>query len=256
MHAYMNMNLLLSRQDTRSSSDVPTRPSPMPASSRSPRSSCCCWTVCGRCGVSSPWPWASPRRCCWGWRPRPTRLTTAPSCVTAIRRGQSYNSRQFHLYIRGVSNPPPSLSPLRCALGVKKNTHCLFQALLRPGERDCYSNPLYEPTELAIWPSVHPQSLQLWRGELWWFLSADAHSLALNAGMSNVGSLYCKHVCCVIDFWKFLNSCWRYAKKTLLLIAFWTNDWRNQILNSTIVLYVICRAVWWYFYWYILSNYL
>ncbi|XP_074516719.1 myotubularin-related protein 9 isoform X1 [Sebastes fasciatus] len=52
----------------------------------------------------------------------------------------------------------------RCALGVTENTHCLFQALLRPRERDCYSNPLYEPTELAIWPSVHPQSLQLWRG--------------------------------------------------------------------------------------------
>ncbi|XP_069007954.1 myotubularin-related protein 9 isoform X2 [Embiotoca jacksoni] len=52
----------------------------------------------------------------------------------------------------------------RCALGVKDNTHCLFQALLRPRERDSYCNPLYEPTELAIWPSVHPQSLQLWRG--------------------------------------------------------------------------------------------
>ncbi|XP_054470192.1 myotubularin-related protein 9-like isoform X2 [Anoplopoma fimbria] len=52
----------------------------------------------------------------------------------------------------------------RCALRVKENTHCLFRALLRPRERDCYSNPLYEPTELAIWPSVHPQSLQLWRG--------------------------------------------------------------------------------------------
>lgn len=48
-----------------------------------------------------------------------------------------------------------------------EKTHCLFQALLRPGERDYYSNPLYEPTELAIWPSVHPQSLQLWRGKLW-----------------------------------------------------------------------------------------
>ncbi|XP_042356361.1 myotubularin-related protein 9 isoform X2 [Plectropomus leopardus] len=52
----------------------------------------------------------------------------------------------------------------RCALGVKENTHCLFWALLSSRERDYYSNPLYEPTELAIWPSVHPQSLQLWRG--------------------------------------------------------------------------------------------
>ncbi|XP_045919585.1 myotubularin-related protein 9 isoform X2 [Micropterus dolomieu] len=52
----------------------------------------------------------------------------------------------------------------RCAIGVMEKTHCLFQALLRPRERNYYSNPLYEPTELAIWPSVHPQSLQLWRG--------------------------------------------------------------------------------------------
>ncbi|KAM4541902.1 myotubularin-related protein 9 isoform 1-T1 [Odontesthes bonariensis] len=52
----------------------------------------------------------------------------------------------------------------RSALGVKENTYCLFRALLRPTERDIYLNPLYEPTELAIWPSVHPQSLQLWKG--------------------------------------------------------------------------------------------
>ncbi|XP_058471151.1 myotubularin-related protein 9-like isoform X1 [Solea solea] len=52
----------------------------------------------------------------------------------------------------------------RCLLEVKKKTHCLFQALLRPKEREIYSNPLYEHTELAIWPSVHPQSLQLWKG--------------------------------------------------------------------------------------------
>ncbi|XP_076605175.1 myotubularin-related protein 9 isoform X1 [Chaetodon auriga] len=52
----------------------------------------------------------------------------------------------------------------RCALAVMENTHCLFQALLTPREKDYYSNPLYEPTELAIWPSVHPQSLQLWKG--------------------------------------------------------------------------------------------
>lgn len=58
-----------------------------------------------------------------------------------------------------------SLLPLRLALGVMENTHCLFQALLKPTERQNYSNPLYEHTELAIWPSVHPQSLQLWRGK-------------------------------------------------------------------------------------------
>ncbi|XP_029114268.1 myotubularin-related protein 9 isoform X2 [Scleropages formosus] len=52
----------------------------------------------------------------------------------------------------------------RCALGVKEKTHCLFRFLLRPSERDKYANPLYQPTDLAIWPSVHPQCLQLWHG--------------------------------------------------------------------------------------------
>ncbi|XP_029982097.1 myotubularin-related protein 9 isoform X4 [Sphaeramia orbicularis] len=52
----------------------------------------------------------------------------------------------------------------RCALGVKEKTYCLFHSLLKPTEKEHYTNPLYEPTDLAIWPSVHPQSLQLWRG--------------------------------------------------------------------------------------------
>ncbi|XP_052386461.1 myotubularin-related protein 9-like isoform X3 [Carassius gibelio] len=52
----------------------------------------------------------------------------------------------------------------RCAAGVKENTHCLFQSLLRPDIEEQYLNPLYEPTDLVIWPSVHPQSLQLWTG--------------------------------------------------------------------------------------------
>ncbi|XP_056333539.1 myotubularin-related protein 9 isoform X4 [Danio aesculapii] len=52
----------------------------------------------------------------------------------------------------------------RYAAGVKEKTHCLFQALLKPDVDEQYLNPLYEPTDLAIWPSVHPQSLQLWTG--------------------------------------------------------------------------------------------
>nr|XP_061823945.1 myotubularin-related protein 9-like isoform X1 [Nerophis lumbriciformis] len=52
----------------------------------------------------------------------------------------------------------------RRAAQVEDKTQCLFRALLKPGEREQYTNPLYEHTELAIWPSVHPQSLQLWRG--------------------------------------------------------------------------------------------
>ncbi|XP_028251051.1 myotubularin-related protein 9 isoform X3 [Parambassis ranga] len=55
---------LLEREpDTRSSIDVPTQRTPMLVSSRSLQSSCCCWTVCGSCGVSSPWHWAFLRHC-------------------------------------------------------------------------------------------------------------------------------------------------------------------------------------------------
>ncbi|XP_028819155.1 myotubularin-related protein 9 isoform X2 [Denticeps clupeoides] len=52
----------------------------------------------------------------------------------------------------------------RCAVDIKTRTHCLFQFLLRPDKRDEYINPLYQPTHLAIWPSVQPQSLHLWWG--------------------------------------------------------------------------------------------
>ncbi|KAI1895112.1 hypothetical protein AGOR_G00102940 [Albula goreensis] len=52
----------------------------------------------------------------------------------------------------------------RCALGVKEKTHCLLQFLSSPSEKERFTNPMFQPTELAIWPSVQPQSLQLWRG--------------------------------------------------------------------------------------------
>ncbi|XP_015204267.2 myotubularin-related protein 9-like isoform X1 [Lepisosteus oculatus] len=52
----------------------------------------------------------------------------------------------------------------RCALGVKTKTHCLWGWLSQSCERDELSNPLYQPTELAIWPCVKPQAIQLWRG--------------------------------------------------------------------------------------------
>ncbi|CAB1330783.1 unnamed protein product [Coregonus sp. 'balchen'] len=74
----------------------------------------------------------------------------------------------------------------RCAAGVKERTHCLFQSLLRPSERERYSNPLYEPTELAIWPSVQPQSLQLWRGL---FLRWTQHAVHLEEAQVELRNL-------------------------------------------------------------------
>nr|XP_023700414.1 myotubularin-related protein 9-like [Paramormyrops kingsleyae] len=56
----------------------------------------------------------------------------------------------------------------RCCQAVKEKTHCLFQFLLRPEEREHFANPLYQPTELAIWPSVYPACIQLWHGRRQW----------------------------------------------------------------------------------------
>lgn len=158
------------RQDIHSSSGVPIQPTPTLASSRSLQSSCCCWTVFGSFGVSSPWRWVSLRRCSSDWQMRSTLQTTARFCATMTRRGQFSTGgffTQYRLQCRAHQCWSLKLTiTFRCAMQVKDRTHCLFQALLRPPERDYYSNPLYEPNELAIWPSVHPQSLQLWRGEL------------------------------------------------------------------------------------------
>ncbi|XP_066573460.1 myotubularin-related protein 9 isoform X2 [Amia ocellicauda] len=52
----------------------------------------------------------------------------------------------------------------RCALGVKEKTHCLWQWLSQPSVRPKFTNPLYQSTELAIWPCVQPQAIQLWQG--------------------------------------------------------------------------------------------
>uniref|UniRef100_A0A674EPL2 Zgc:154055 n=1 Tax=Salmo trutta TaxID=8032 RepID=A0A674EPL2_SALTR len=70
------------------------------------------------------------------------------------------------VYASDYATATRRVETVRCAAGVKERTHCLFQSLLRPCERERYSNPLYEPTELVIWPSIQPQSLQLRRGEL------------------------------------------------------------------------------------------
>ncbi|XP_066538376.1 myotubularin-related protein 9 isoform X2 [Hoplias malabaricus] len=78
----------------------------------------------------------------------------------------------------------------RCALGVKENTHCLFQFLLRCKEREQYINPLYEPTELAIWPSVQPQSLQLWTGL---FLRWTEYAETMNKAREEIWTIVKEH---------------------------------------------------------------
>ncbi|XP_010180367.1 PREDICTED: myotubularin-related protein 9-like, partial [Mesitornis unicolor] len=52
----------------------------------------------------------------------------------------------------------------RCLCKVKESTHSLWACLSQPGEREKYLNPLYSHNALVIWPSVEPQSIQLWQG--------------------------------------------------------------------------------------------
>ncbi|NWW86503.1 MTMR9 protein, partial [Rhynochetos jubatus] len=56
---------------------------------------------------------------------------------------------------------------------VRENTHSLWAWLSQPGEKKKYLNPLYTRNALVIWPSVEPQSLQLWQGLFFrWIRSA------------------------------------------------------------------------------------
>ncbi|XP_075764799.1 myotubularin-related protein 9-like isoform X2 [Pelodiscus sinensis] len=52
----------------------------------------------------------------------------------------------------------------RCLCEVKEKTHSLWSWLNQPSERQDLLNPLYTHNPLVIWPSVAPQSLQLWQG--------------------------------------------------------------------------------------------
>ncbi|XP_063274802.1 myotubularin-related protein 9-like [Prinia subflava] len=47
---------------------------------------------------------------------------------------------------------------------VRERTHSLWAWLDQPEERHKYLNPLYSHNPLVIWPSVEPQSIQLWQG--------------------------------------------------------------------------------------------
>ncbi|XP_072913265.1 myotubularin-related protein 9 isoform X2 [Hemitrygon akajei] len=52
----------------------------------------------------------------------------------------------------------------RRKLKLQQKTVSLWSWVNRPKELEKYLNPLYEANSLVIWPSVAPQSLQLWEG--------------------------------------------------------------------------------------------
>lgn len=54
---------------------------------------------------------------------------------------------------------------LRAKLKLPQKTMSLWSWVNRPEELSRFQNPLYEANSLVIWPSVAPQSLQLWEGE-------------------------------------------------------------------------------------------
>ncbi|XP_064381242.1 myotubularin-related protein 9-like isoform X2 [Dromaius novaehollandiae] len=62
----------------------------------------------------------------------------------------------------------------RCLCKVKESTHSLWAWLNEPGEKKKYLNPLYSHNALVIWPSVEPQSIQLWQGLFFrWIRSSE-----------------------------------------------------------------------------------
>lgn len=52
----------------------------------------------------------------------------------------------------------------RCLCKVREQTHSLWGYLNNFAVRQNLLNPVYEENPLVIWPSVAPQSLQLWEG--------------------------------------------------------------------------------------------
>ncbi|MGH0188112.1 UNVERIFIED_CONTAM: hypothetical protein FKN15_028006 [Acipenser sinensis] len=74
----------------------------------------------------------------------------------------------------------------RCAFRVKEKTNSLWAWINRPCELGRYTNPLYECNSLAIWPSVNPQSLQLWQGGLGQLGVGLARLLRKQYGKNNV----------------------------------------------------------------------
>ncbi|KAK2518607.1 myotubularin-related protein 9-like [Columba guinea] len=65
--------------------------------------------------------------------------------------------------------------PSRCLCKVKENTHSLWAWLNQPEERAKYLNPLYSHNPLVIWPSVEPQSIQLWQGLFFRWIRSSQH---------------------------------------------------------------------------------
>ncbi|XP_029427629.1 myotubularin-related protein 9-like isoform X2 [Rhinatrema bivittatum] len=62
----------------------------------------------------------------------------------------------------------------RCLCQVREKTHSLWCWMNRPSAHRKFLNPLYRRNPLVIWPSVEPQSLQLWKGFfLQWILSTE-----------------------------------------------------------------------------------
>ncbi|MEE6484116.1 hypothetical protein FKM82_013761 [Ascaphus truei] len=63
-----------------------------------------------------------------------------------------------------------------CLYEVREMTHSLWDFLNDPTECQQLLNPLYEPNSLVIWPSVEPQSLQLWEGFFLRYLRPPEHT--------------------------------------------------------------------------------
>ncbi|XP_062890895.1 myotubularin-related protein 9-like isoform X3 [Mobula hypostoma] len=106
--------------------------------------------------------------CCW-------QLSTQFPC--SFQFNQHFLVTLFeHAYASRFGSFLCNSEEERSLLKVKERTISLWPWINSPGEREKYLNPLYERNSLTIWPSVAPQSLQLWNGLfLRWKQSSEHH---------------------------------------------------------------------------------
>ncbi|XP_025916892.1 myotubularin-related protein 9 isoform X1 [Apteryx rowi] len=76
--------------------------------------------------------------------------------------GNNENERLVRILAQNPASGKEKVS--RSKLKLQQKTMSLWSWVNRPQELSKYKNPLFEANSLVIWPSVAPQSLQLWEG--------------------------------------------------------------------------------------------
>ncbi|KAG8451569.1 hypothetical protein GDO86_003679 [Hymenochirus boettgeri] len=94
--------------------------------------------------------------CCWQvWRQFPQALEFNERFLSTLA-AHAYSSEYGTFLCNNEKE--------RSIYELQDRTHSLWGFLNQPRQQQKYLNPSYKETPLAIWPSVSPQSIQLWQG--------------------------------------------------------------------------------------------